>query len=238
LFRASIKETEIPKYAEWFKATFGEDKGEGWGNSYGKGLLEQEGDLAELLNEFSHVSGAILVQKLDPKKIYDSLRAPLDLYLADWVPAGTNGKPRPQHIGYFYFVEGKFCWDSTVIFVRPIAATAPRNSTRTAAQNVHRSLPSHATAAAVTLPACIYCPAPEYSNEGRKAKFNGTVVMRVVIQPDGTATDVEVVKSTNIPSLDEKAVEILRQWRFKPAMDRDGNAIPYATPVEVSFHLK
>jgi TonB family protein len=235
---ASIKDTEIRNYTEWFKATFGQEKGEGWADSYRAGLEERERDLADMLNGFSRVSGAISVQKLDPKKIYDSLRRPLDLYLADWVPTGANGSPRPQHIGYFYFVEGRFSWDSTVIFARPSTTADSENSTRTASQNAHGSLPSRTNAAVVTFPACTYCPAPEYSKEGRQAKFNGTVVMRVIIQADGTAINIEVVKSSNIPSLDEKAVETLRQWRFKPAMDRDGNPVPYATSVEVTFHLK
>jgi TonB family protein len=177
------------------------------------------------------------VQKLDSKKIYDSLRTPLDLYLADWVPASADGNSKPQHIGYFDFVEGKFRWDSTVIFVRPMAAAASGNSTGMATQNAHGSPPSHVYTAAVTLPKCVYCPAPQYSREGLKAKFNGTVVMKVTIQPDGTATNIEVVKSSRIPSQDEKAVETLRQWRFKPAMDRDGNAVPYTTPVEMTFRL-
>jgi TonB family protein len=58
------------------------------------------------------------------------------------------------------------------------------------------------------------------------------------VQADGTVIYIEVVKSSNVPSFDEKAVETLRQWRFKPAMDRDGNPVPYATSVEVTFHLK
>jgi TonB family protein len=58
------------------------------------------------------------------------------------------------------------------------------------------------------------------------------------VQADGTVIHIAVVKSSNIPSLDEKAVETLRLWRFQSAMDRDGDPVPYATPIEVTFHLK
>jgi len=235
---ASIKETEIPNHAEWFAATFGHEKGEGWAESYGKGLQEQESDFADMLSGFSHANGAISVQKLDPKKIYDSLRAPLDLYLADWVPASADGSSTPQHVGYFDFVEGKFRWDSTVVFARPSAAASSGNTADTATQNAHGSPPSRVYAAAVTFATCAYCPTPEYSKEGRKAKFNGTITMKATIQPDGTATNIEVVKSSQIPSQDEKAVETLRQWRFKPAVDRDGNPVPYTTAINMTFVLK
>src|SRR6267378_283741 len=57
-------------------------------------------------------------QKLDAAMMYDTLRVPLDLYLADWKKSnGPNGQ-KPDHIGYFMFVDGKFRWNSAVEFFR------------------------------------------------------------------------------------------------------------------------
>ena len=45
------------------------------------------------------------------------------------------------------------------------------------------------------VPACVYCPAPDYSNKARADKSRGTVLMDVGVTPEGRATDVIVIKS-------------------------------------------
>jgi protein TonB len=88
----------------------------------------------------------------------------------------------------------------------------------------------------VGYPTCVYCPDPKYSEEARKAKYQGTVVLQVVITPDGRATEIQVVKGPGL-GLEEKAVEAVKQWRFKPAMGPGGKPVPVVVPLEITFRL-
>jgi protein TonB len=88
----------------------------------------------------------------------------------------------------------------------------------------------------VGYPACLYCPEPQYSEDARKAKFQGIVVLQVIIQPDGHATNIQVVKGAGL-GLDEKAIDAVRTWRFKPAVGPNGTPVATITPIEVNFRL-
>jgi protein TonB len=87
----------------------------------------------------------------------------------------------------------------------------------------------------VSAPRATFRPDPEYSAEARQAKYQGTVVVSVIIGTDGKAHGVHVSRSLGM-GLDEKAVEAVRQWRFEPAM-KDGKPVAVAVDVEVNFHL-
>jgi len=76
---------------------------------------------------------------------------------------------------------------------------------------------------------------PEYSPAGRKLLTEGTVVLQIVVQPDGTPRDFRVMRSLGY-GLDEKAIEAVRKWRFKPGM-KDGNAVSVAATIEINFLL-
>ena len=88
----------------------------------------------------------------------------------------------------------------------------------------------------VGFPSCIYCPSPQYSEDARKAKYQGTVVLQVIITPDGRATNIEVVKGPGL-GLEEKAVEAARTWRFKAAVGPSGRPVATITLIEVNFRL-
>lgn len=87
----------------------------------------------------------------------------------------------------------------------------------------------------VSAPIPIYKPDPAYSEEARKAKYQGTVVLWIVIDAAGSVTDCKVVKPLGM-GLDEKAEESVRTWKFKPAL-RNGTPVPVRVMVEVSFRL-
>jgi periplasmic protein TonB len=87
----------------------------------------------------------------------------------------------------------------------------------------------------VSAPKAIYAPDPEYSEEARKAKFQGTVIMWTIIGPDGRPRDLKVSRGLGM-GLDQKAVEAVRRWRFEPAM-KDGHPVAVQVQVEVNFHL-
>lgn len=88
----------------------------------------------------------------------------------------------------------------------------------------------------VGVPDCIYCPAPRYSGDARKAKVEGTVVLQVVITTDGRATNVKILKDPG-KGLGTQAVEAVRKWKFKPASGPDGKPVAVICPIEVSFRF-
>jgi periplasmic protein TonB len=87
----------------------------------------------------------------------------------------------------------------------------------------------------VTAPRPIYAPEPEYSEEARKAKFQGTVVLWMVVGPDGRPRDIRVARSLGM-GLDEKALEAIRTWRFEPGR-KGGQPVAVQVDVEVNFRL-
>ena len=87
----------------------------------------------------------------------------------------------------------------------------------------------------VTAPALVYKVEPEYSEEARKAKYQGTVVLRVVIDASGRAVNAEVVRSLGL-GLDEKAMEAVKKWKFRPGY-KDGKPVAVVAQIEVNFRL-
>ena len=87
----------------------------------------------------------------------------------------------------------------------------------------------------VSAPRVTYDPDPQYSDEARKAKFQGVVVLWAIIDADGKPRDLKVARSLGM-GLDEKAIEAVRKWRFQPAM-KDGRPVAVQVNIEVSFRL-
>lgn len=76
---------------------------------------------------------------------------------------------------------------------------------------------------------------PDYSDPARAAKVQGIVVLRIEIDQAGQIHDMRVDQSLGL-GLDEKAMEAVRRWRFRPGM-RDGKAVATSGLVEVHFRL-
>jgi len=87
----------------------------------------------------------------------------------------------------------------------------------------------------VTAPRALYAPDPEYSDEARRAKYQGSVLLWLVVGADGLPRDIRVVRSVGL-GLDEKALEAVRTWKFQPGL-KDGKPVPTQINVEVSFRL-
>lgn len=87
----------------------------------------------------------------------------------------------------------------------------------------------------VSAPRTLYAPDPEYSEEARKAKYQGTVVLWMVVGADGRPRDIRVARTLGM-GLDEKALEAVRTWRFEPAR-KDGQPVAVQINVEVIFRL-
>jgi TonB family protein len=87
----------------------------------------------------------------------------------------------------------------------------------------------------VSAPRAIYDPDPEYSDEARKAKFQGNVLLWAIIGADGVPRDIRVARSLGM-GLDEKAIAAVRTWRFAPSM-KDGHPVAVQVNIEVNFRL-
>ena len=87
----------------------------------------------------------------------------------------------------------------------------------------------------VTSPRLLYKVEPEYSEEARKAKYQGTVMLAVEVWEDGLAHNIRVLRSLGL-GLDEKAVEAVKQWKFSPGK-KDGKPVRVAAQIQVSFRL-
>jgi len=87
----------------------------------------------------------------------------------------------------------------------------------------------------VTVPQVIYNPEPGFSDEARKAKEQGVVTLLLVVGQDGHTYNIRVRQSLGM-GLDEKAIEAVGRWRFKPAT-LNGQPVATQIAVEVDFHL-
>ena len=88
---------------------------------------------------------------------------------------------------------------------------------------------------AVSAPALTFQVDPEYSEEARKAKYSGVVVLSIEVDQTGRTRNLRVAKGVGL-GLDEKAIEAVRQWRFKPGL-KNGKPVIVRAQVEVNFRL-
>ncbi|HYP05652.1 MAG TPA: energy transducer TonB [Bryobacteraceae bacterium] len=77
--------------------------------------------------------------------------------------------------------------------------------------------------------------APEYTQAAREARVEGSVTLSGVIDVNGRFTDVLIVHPLS-HGLGDKAIECVRKWRFKPAMQK-GVAVPAKATVQINFRL-
>lgn len=87
----------------------------------------------------------------------------------------------------------------------------------------------------VSNPVPIYHPEPQYSEEARKAKWQGAVLLSLVVDENGKPTDIKVIRPLGL-GLDEQAIEAVSKWTFKPGM-RNGMPVKVQAQIEVTFRL-
>jgi TonB family protein len=76
---------------------------------------------------------------------------------------------------------------------------------------------------------------PDYSEQARNAKYSGSVMLSIVVNTDGRADNIKVIKSAGM-GLDEKAIEAVQQWVFQPGMNH-GVPVNVRAQIEVNFRL-
>jgi len=90
----------------------------------------------------------------------------------------------------------------------------------------------------VTSPVVIFKPQPKYTADAMRAKVQGTVIMSAVVLPDGTVTDISIVRSLDQSfGLDEEAKKSAAQWRFRPGMLK-GEPVAVRIQIELDFNLR
>jgi TonB family protein len=79
---------------------------------------------------------------------------------------------------------------------------------------------------------------PQYTDEARKARLQGSAIVQVQIRPDGTVAPngITIIQGLGM-GLDEKAVESVKQWLFKPAY-KDGKPAGITMPVSVQVEFR
>jgi TonB family protein len=87
----------------------------------------------------------------------------------------------------------------------------------------------------VTAPVLVKKVEPEYSEEARKAKFSGVVVLYIEVDTTGKATNIRVIRSLGL-GLDDKAIEAVKKWTFQPGK-KNGVPVTVQATVEVNFRL-
>jgi protein TonB len=87
----------------------------------------------------------------------------------------------------------------------------------------------------VSNPVLVYAPDPEFSDEARRAKYQGVCVVGLIVDAQGNPQRVRVIRPLGM-GLDEKAVEAVKQYKFKPAMYQ-GHAVPVEINIEVNFRI-
>lgn len=87
----------------------------------------------------------------------------------------------------------------------------------------------------VSPPRAIFTPEPEFSEEARKAKYQGVVVLNIIVGTDGRVHSPRVIRSLGM-GLDEKALEGVKTWKFDPSK-KDGRPVAVEMNIEVTFNL-
>lgn len=87
----------------------------------------------------------------------------------------------------------------------------------------------------VSEPVLVYSVDPEFSDEARRAKYQGICIVELIVDAQGNPQQVKVVRPLGM-GLDEKAVQAVKQYRFKPAVFH-GKPVPVMVDISVDFRI-
>jgi TonB family protein len=128
----------------------------------------------------------------------------------------------------------------TMQFDGPVAGIVPVSEAMTALSPDPIPSPKvgvlRAGVGGATIPKCVYCPVPSYTNEARAAKVMGSVVLQTTVTAEGTATKFIISRDPG-KGLGAQAIDSVRKWKFEPALGPDGKPIDVICPIEVTFRL-
>jgi TonB family protein len=251
-----IGQMEIPNSGDWFVKAYGSERGASYSAAYENDLQRNGSNFEAFQRQLTNQEGDFLVRKVNDapapgmeERMLDGLQGGTQIYFASWKRRGSSAETRGNPAGYFVFVDGSFRLIRAFDLMpnRPMmgsASGAPRgdwsassgNSADNDPAGYPRNGPLQSGVQVASPPKCDYCPSAEYSDLARRNHLRGSVVLQVTVQPDGSATDIQV-SNTPDPELSRLAIENVSRWRFRPALDKAGNAVAYRLAVEVTFRL-
>jgi periplasmic protein TonB len=88
----------------------------------------------------------------------------------------------------------------------------------------------------ITSPTCVVCPYPIYTDEARHVKMQGTVTLQVLVDAQGKAAEIRVVRGVGY-GLEERAAQTVRGWKFRPAQDAARHPVAAWVTIEAVFRL-
>lgn len=95
---------------------------------------------------------------------------------------------------------------------------------------------AHTLGNGVTPPRVSLKVEPQYPEEARHAGLEGTVIVFVIVDPQGKPRDLRVLRPLGL-GLDECAIEAVSQWKFYPG-SKDGQPVRVQATIEVNFRLQ
>lgn len=136
-----------------------------------------------------------------------------------------------------YFLDGKVNHVTTTVIInfkldetgKPEISVSYKKPTSSIAGDIFK------VGSGVSAPKLLFSADPVYTEEARRQKYQGVCVLSLIVTPDGRTRDIHITRALGY-GLNEKAIEAVSQWRFKPAM-KDGQPVAVVVAVEVSFHL-
>lgn len=136
-------------------------------------------------------------------------------------PPGSADELRPL-LDHVFFLDDPELQHARPEYVRPDEEANPEKTYRVLADKVKA-------------PVVTYAPDPDYSDEARHAKYQGTVILGVIVDKDGRISKIRIERALGM-GLDASAVEKVKTWRFDPGV-LNGQPVAVAMSVEVSFNL-
>jgi TonB-like protein len=222
---AFLKDMEIPDCDAWLHKMYESDKADSWMSLCdAKTLASNKKSMQQRFAQFGAEDGQILVRKVNdepqPGKGMEwgwlqAIKAPLDIYFADW-KRGTEPKDaKGEPIGYFMFIDGGFRWESSIQFIKPRITSAKFVPTKL----IKKVNPIYPPAAASQHP-------------------SGIVRVYYVIGADGAVYNVHAISGEGLSedlSLRKAAEEAVIQWRYQPATMDGKPILTNAVTVDIAF---
>lgn len=224
-----LKSTEVPNCDAWLHQTYKADSADSWMSLCDpKALRSKEESMKELFARFAKEGGEFSTRKVNdnPQGGQGGLESgmvhggkePLELYFASWKfpnqPKDAKGEP----IGYFYFLDGGFRWDSLISFPKKIKIS---NAKVVPAKLIKRV-------------------EPVYPVDAAAQHISGTVRVSYVIGSDGAVYNAHAISGEGVsqdPSLRKAAEDAVLQWRYQPATF-EGKTVQVNGTVDITFSPK